>query len=76
MFDCVTEPPPPGLQTRTGEASFDGPNCAAREAARASCSVAACWPSTWIPEPVSLCVPSCVVAARLPAVAEESALFD
>ena len=48
VFDCETSPPPPGLQTRTGEASFDAPTCSAAEPADEPCFVSACWPATWI----------------------------
>ena len=48
VFDCVTLPPPPGLQTRTGEAVFDAPICSAAEPANEPCFVSACWPATWI----------------------------
>src|SRR4029077_3197382 len=41
LFDCVTLPSEPGLQTRTGEASFDGSCCRAVDSAPESCSVSA-----------------------------------
>src|SRR6476646_2860240 len=78
VFDCVTLPPPPGLLTRTGDASFDGASCAAKDAARPSCPVHDFWPSAWIwrPPPASLCVPFCWVEAVLPAFAADAAVFD
>jgi hypothetical protein len=41
LFDCVTEPPPPGLSTRTGAFVFDAPVCVAAERAAAACSLPA-----------------------------------
>jgi hypothetical protein len=78
VFDWFTDPPPPGLWTRIGEASFDGENCAASEAASACWPVQDSWPSAWIwsPLPASDCVPFCVVDAVLPAFAADSAEFD
>jgi len=76
-FAWYTDPPPPGLSTRTGDASLLAPNCAASEAATASCSVEACCPSTWIwrPLPASDCEPFCLVAAPFSAAADERASF-
>ena len=76
MFCWLTEPPPPGLLTRTGEASFDAPNCAASDAAKEACPVFASWPSTWIAGPAASCEASCFVEALLPEVADEPTVFD
>src|SRR5207302_9904824 len=53
VFDCVTEPPSPGLSTRTETAVFDGSICLASESAAADWSVCAAWSEVWIagPEP-------------------------
>ena len=76
MFCWLTEPPPPGLLTRTGEATFEAPNCATREAAKDACPVSASWPMTWIAEPRASCLAPCVVDALLPDVADEPTVFD
>ena len=62
VFCWLTEPPPPGLLTRTGEAWFDAPNCAASDPAKDPCPVFASWPSTWIAEPPAAC--DCALVRR------------
>src|SRR3954468_8667132 len=75
-LDCETEPPLPGLLTRTGDASFDAPFCTAADAARAPCAVDASCVAIWIalPEPAD-CEPCCEVPAPLSAVPVEPAAF-
>src|SRR5581483_9158978 len=75
VFACVTEPPSPGLSTRTGDASFEAPCWSANEPASAPCSVEASCPATWMPVPPCDCDASCVVVAALPAVAAEFTAF-
>src|SRR3954466_5705036 len=76
-LDCVTEPPLPGLATRTGDASFDAPCCAAADAARAPCAVDASCDAIWIalPEPAA-CDPCCEVAAPFSAAALEPTVLS
>src|SRR6478736_4302882 len=77
VLDWLTEPPLPGLSTRTGEASFDAPSCAAADAARAPCAVDASCDAIWIalPEPAD-CDPCCDVTAPFSAAALEPAVFS
>jgi hypothetical protein len=61
LFDCHTEPPLPGLSTRTGSFTFDAPDghphgerpafCSANDAANAPCELQEDCPSAWIPIP-------------------------
>src|SRR5256885_1421426 len=41
LFDWVTSPSEPGLETRTGDASFDAPSWTAADSAAEPCSVSA-----------------------------------
>ena len=78
----MTLPSEPGLSTRTGDASFEGLSWAASDAAKAACPVPAAWFACWMAVPPHPQPPACdcdapwVVAARLPAFADEAALFD
>src|SRR5262249_23388262 len=50
-FDCVTSPPSPLLQMRTGLLLFSAPFCSADEADRTPCAVELSWPATWSARP-------------------------
>jgi len=84
VFDCVTEPPSPGLRTRTVMFLFDGFSCFVAARAPASWSFEADWPMTCSPPPPHLqesppscaCAAVCSVAFRLPASAVDDASFD
>jgi hypothetical protein len=77
VFDCVTEPSLPGLRTRIGTFVLLGASCAAAESATASWSVPADCCDDWTPPPPAAAWSAfCVVELRLPAPADEAALFD
>src|SRR6185437_13331645 len=48
-FDCVTDPPFPGLSTRTGMFLFVAPSWEAADSATAPCSFELCCFATWMP---------------------------
>jgi hypothetical protein len=48
-FVCDTEPPFPGLRTRTDTFTFSGFSCVACDPASAACSFPACWSMVWTP---------------------------
>src|SRR5262245_22888655 len=85
VFDCVTEPPSPGLKTRTVTFEFDGFSCFVAAKAPASWSESADWPMACVPPspphlqespPSCVCPAVCFVAFRLPASAFDDAAFD
>src|SRR6266508_142145 len=76
-FSCDTEPPLPGLNTRTERFVFSGCTCVAEDAASAPCFVSALCVDDWTPpEPPPVWELPCVVGAELEASADEEASFD
>ena len=75
-FDCETEPPFPGLRTRTERFEFSGCTWVAEERATECCDVSAFCVVDWTPEPLPVWELPCVVGAEFVALAVEDASFD
>src|SRR5919198_911861 len=75
-FDCDTEPPLPGLRTRTERFEFSGLTWVAEDRPIAFCVVSAFCVDDCTPEPPPVCVLPWVVVAVFVALAVEVALFD
>jgi len=85
VLSCDTEPPSPGLSTRTETAVFDGSICVADESAAAPWSVDADWSAVWIgvaelsqphDDPAWVCEPVWLVVDVLPASARDVSVLD
>src|SRR5919198_1163867 len=74
-FDCDTEPPLPGLRTRTERFEFSGLTWVAEDRPIAFCVVSAFCVEDCTPEPPPVCVLPWVVVAVFVALAGRGALF-
>jgi hypothetical protein len=75
-FDWDTEPPSPGLRTRTERFEFSGLTWVAEDRPVAFCVVSAFCVEDWTPEPLPAWELPWVVAAVFVASADEDASFD
>ena len=75
-FDWDTEPPFPGLRTRTERFEFSGWSCFAEDSAVEPCVVSAVCVDDWTPEPLPVWELPWLVVAELLASADEEASFD